>query len=209
MEHFLIILGITWLAVISPGADFAMVSRLSAVQGRQAGMLAAAGIAAGCWFHVAYAIFGIALMERLFPQALIIIQIAGAAYLIYLGVTMAFARPAAVVDGAPLSRSGGYKAFATGVLTNGLNPKTAMFVVGLYAQVIGRDMPILAQVGYGAAISVSHLLWFCAVAIFLSQPAVRSHVLANQRLVNGVIGFILCLLGVALAVADIGRHIVD
>ncbi|PTW43427.1 hypothetical protein C8J25_1227 [Sphingomonas faeni] len=45
MEHVIVIAGVVWLAAISPGAVFAMISRLSAVQGRRLGLIAAAGIA--------------------------------------------------------------------------------------------------------------------------------------------------------------------
>lgn len=204
MEHVFVILGIIWLGVISPGADFAMISRLSAIQGRRAGILAAAGIAIGCWLHIAYAIFGLALVERLFPQALTVIRFVGAAYLVYLGLTMAFARTVAVADDTPVTRGGGGRAFVTGVLTNALNPKTSMFVVSLYAQAIGRETSVVVQLGYGAAISLTHLLWFGAIAIFLSRPAIRARVLANQRIVNGVIGGILALLGIILAFSDVG-----
>jgi threonine/homoserine/homoserine lactone efflux protein len=205
MEHILVIMGVVWLAVISPGADFAMISRLSAVQGRRSGIMAAAGIATGCWLHVVYAIFGLALVERLFPQALVVMRIAGAAYLVYLGISMVLARPAANADGAPVARGSDGRAFVTGLLTNGLNPKTSMFVVSLYAQAIGPATPIGAQIGYGAFISLSHLLWFGAVAVFLSRPKIRAGVLANQRVANYAIGAILILLGVALALSDLGQ----
>ena len=208
MEHFLVILGIIWLAVISPGADFAMISRMSAIQGRLAGITASVGIATGCWFHVTYAIFGLELVERLFPQALEVVRIAGAVYLVYLGITMIFASPATVVDDNPANQDRASRAFITGLLTNGLNPKTSVFVVSLYAQAIGSETPISAQMGYGAAISLSHLLWFGAVAIFLSQPSIRARVLANQKVVNSVIGSILVVLGVALAYSDVGPAVV-
>lgn len=44
-----------------------MVSRVSFMQGQTAALYAALGIATACWFHVFYAIFGLALVERLFP----------------------------------------------------------------------------------------------------------------------------------------------
>ncbi|GMM59566.1 LysE family translocator [Novosphingobium pituita] len=94
MNALPLIFGITWLAVISPGADFAMISRNSFLHGRRAGMLAALGIAISCWFHVFYAVFGLTVMERLFPHLLNIVKIAGAAYLVYVGAATALARPA-------------------------------------------------------------------------------------------------------------------
>ena len=205
MDQFPIILAIIWLAVISPGADFAMVSRVSFIEGQRSGMMAALGIALACWFHIAYAIFGLGLIERLFPHLLDVLRIAGAAYLIYLGLTMVLARPGPVEDQVAVGARHGIKLLTTGLLTNGLNPKTSVFAVSLYAQVIGRDTPLGVQLGYGVAISLSHLIWFAAVAVFLSRPAIRARVLAHQRAVNGSIGAVLILLGIALGVTDIGH----
>lgn len=207
MEGFFLILGIIWLAAISPGADFAMVSRLSCIDGRRAGLLAALGIAMGCWFHVGYAIFGIAIVERLFPQFLIVLKIGGAAYLIYLGATMALSHlaphPASTPDAEAPSRPAGSRSLTMGLLTNGLNPKTAVFVVSLYAQAIGPGTPLAVKLGYGVAISLSHLIWFATVATFLSQPSIRARVMARQRLANACIGTILILLGIMLGLSDV------
>lgn len=205
VEQFLFVSGIIWLAVISPGADFAMVSRLSFMEGRRAGVMAALGISMASWFHIAYAIFGLALVERFFPHLLDVLQIAGAIYLVYLGLTMMLSRPR--VDGAMAApnRHSGIKALGAGALTNGLNPKTSIFVVALYAQVIGPETSLGVQLGYGVAISLSHLLWFAAVAAFFSRPSTRARVLERQRAVNAGIGAILILLAAFLAFADLGQ----
>lgn len=201
MEQFVIILGIIWLAIISPGADFAMVSRVSFMQGREAGLMAAVGIATACWFHVAYAMFGLGFVQQLFPQFLEVLKLVGAAYLIYIGVTTIGARSETV--NAAAAPGSAVRALATGVLTNGLNPKTAIFIISLYAQVIGPATPLSQQLGYGALISVSHFAWFALVALFLSRPDIRSRVLAYQGEVNGAIGVTLVLLGIALAVYNL------
>ena len=205
MEQFSIIPSIIWLAVVSPGADFAMVSRTSFITGQRAGTMAALGIALACWFHIAYAIFGLGIVERLFPHMLDLLKIAGAAYLVYLGVTMALARPVLVAENPAATVQGDVGSLATGVLTNALNPKTSVFVVSLYAQVIGHDTPLGVQLGYGVAISISHLLWFVAVAMFLSRPSIRVRVLAHQRAVNGGIGIVLILLGLLLGFSDLAH----
>lgn len=207
MDHFFIILSIVWLAVISPGADFAMVSRLSVMHGYRVGYYAALGIAAACWFHIFYAIFGLAVVERWFPNLLVIIKFVGAAYLIYLGLAMALSRPVRNDGGGTASTVSPARTLLTGILTNGLNPKTSIFVVSLYAQIIGPTATIGRQLGYGLLISVSHLLWFGLVATCLSRPAIRASVLARQHVANGVIGSILVLLGLALGFADLGQGI--
>lgn len=203
MSHLFLILPVIWLAVISPGADFAMISRLSFIDGRRAGILAALGIALGCWLHITYAVFGLGVVARLFPQFLTVLKVAGALYLIWLGWTMATAKAltTAVEQASARNRR---RPLATGLLTNALNPKTSIFVISLYAQAVGPDTPLAAKLGYGAIISLSHFAWFASVAFFLSRPSIRAWVLARQQLVNRVIGSVLILLGVGLGLADFG-----
>lgn len=168
MDQLPLICGITLLAVVSPGADFAMISRNSFLYGRRAGIMAAVGIGLSCWFHVCYAIFGLAIVQRLFPNILDVIKLAGAAYLIYIGATTALAQPKPV---GPDDVPGGQtvaRAITAGALTNGLNPKTAVFVISLYTQIIGPGRSIAFQLGCGLFISLAHLIWFAGVASFLS-----------------------------------------
>ena len=207
MEQFFVILCVVWLAVISPGADFAMVSRVSFMEGRTAGLYAALGIATACWFHIFYAIFGLALIESWFPNLLDVIRVAGATYLVYLGVSIARSRPAPV-NGADAGTAGrSNRVMLTGILTNALNPKTSIFVVSLYAQIIGAGASTSIKLGYGVIICLSHLAWFGLVAILLSRPATRTRVLKHQRTVNTIIGIILTLLGLVLAFSDLGHRV--
>ncbi|MET4727496.1 threonine/homoserine/homoserine lactone efflux protein [Lysobacter enzymogenes] len=64
MQELLAVVTITSLAVISPGPDFAMVSRNSLLQSRRAGVLTALGIALGVWVHVGYTLLGVGLVIR-------------------------------------------------------------------------------------------------------------------------------------------------
>jgi threonine/homoserine/homoserine lactone efflux protein len=206
MDQLPLIFGITLLAVVSPGADFAMISRNSFLYGRRAGIMAAVGIGLSCWIHVFYAIFGLAIVQRLFPNILDVIKLAGAAYLIYIGATTSLAKPKPV---GPDDVPGGQtvaRAITAGALTNGLNPKTAVFVISLYTQIIGPGRSIAFQLGCGLFISLAHLIWFAGVASFLSQPAIRLKVLANQRVFNGLIGSVLVVLGLALVLFDVSQR---
>ncbi len=56
---------ITCLAVISPGADFAIVTRNSYLYGRQIGLSTALGIAGGVWIHVAYSLLGLGFLKTI------------------------------------------------------------------------------------------------------------------------------------------------
>ncbi|MFC6199581.1 LysE family translocator [Ponticaulis profundi] len=198
METFALFLGIVVLAVISPGADFAMVSRTSAVSGRTAGLMTALGVATACWFHITYAIFGLELITRWLPGFLDGVRLIGVAYLIYLGASMAWPRRR-TAQAEPIADTGSTgRHFLLGLFTNALNPKTAIFVISLYAQVIGHSTGMLTKLGYGAIISAVHLLWFALVAIFLSRDTVRQFVARHRPVVDTIIGLLLIALGVAL-----------
>lgn len=194
-----IIATITWLAVVSPGADFAVVSRNSSLFGQSAGLASSIGIASGCFVHVAYAILGLALISQYFPDFFEYVRIIGAGYLIYLGLTMVRAKVAGAnstqTDGQQLSN---WRYFRMGLLTNSLNPKTSLFVISLYSQVIGPETSMDAKVLWGVFIALSHFIWFGAVSLFMSTPAIRIQILQNQRLFNVAIGAVLLALGALL-----------
>lgn len=82
MTELLAFLTITVLAVISPGADFAMVSRNSLLYSRRAGLLTALGIGAGVTVHVGYSILGVGVLVRESLALFTALKLAGAAYLV-------------------------------------------------------------------------------------------------------------------------------
>lgn len=206
MEQITLFTGIVILAAISPGADFAMVSRTSAVEGRRAGLAVAVGVATACWLHIAYAVFGLELLSRWVPNLLDIVRYAGVAYLIYLGIRMIFP-PRTKRDKASQNTSTPARRhyFWLGFATNTLNPKTSIFVISLYAQVIGHDTPLQIQLAYGVIISGIHLLWFALVAFFLSKDVVRQFVNLHRSMIDTIIGTLLITLGLVLLAYPLGH----
>ncbi|KQV98418.1 LysE family translocator [Rhizobacter sp. Root1221] len=199
MIELLAVATLTVLAVISPGADFAMVTRNSLLHGRPAGLLASLGVALGVQLHVLYTMLGVGLVLRHSPQAMGAIRLAGAVYLVWVGCSTFRARPAA--DGAAAATGlTAWQAVRTGFFTNALNPKTTLFVLSVYTQVVGAGTPLPVQVAYGLFMSGAHLVWFAAVAVVFSQAALRARLLQRQQQVNRVIGAVLMALGLWLAI---------
>ena len=194
-----IIVTVTWLAVISPGADFAIVSRNSSFFGQSAGLFSSIGIAFGCFVHIAYAIFGLALILQYFPNFFEYVRIFGAGYLIYLGLVMVRSKAdsthAFLVNDRKFSN---WRYFIMGLLTNSLNPKTSLFVISLYSQMIGPETTIESKFFWGVFIALSHFIWFGAVSIFMSAPIVREYILLRKSIFNIIIGTALLALGVIL-----------
>lgn len=204
MLEIIAVATITMLAVISPGADFAMVTRNSVLYGRRAGLLTSTGIAAGVQLHVLYSMLGVALLLRSSPAWFGAVKLAGAAYLIYIGWQTFVSRVSA---GSTDDKTGevalsSKAALRAGFFTNALNPKTTLFVVSVYAQAVGPDTPMPQQIAYGMFMSLAHLLWFGGVSLFLSDRRLRSRLLQHQGVLNRTIGVVLVALGVALAIGS-------
>ncbi|MFH8519770.1 LysE family translocator [Streptomyces gelaticus] len=201
MTELIAVAVITVLAVISPGADFAMVVRNSYLYGRTTGLMAAAGVATGVLVHVTYTMLGVGLLIASSTALFTAIKLVGAAYLVYIGVRTFFAPGDVEVDlesEPQLTRLG---ALRTGFLTNALNPKTTLFVVSTFTQVVGPETAVWQQAGYGLFMSAAHFGWFALVALFFSNSRLRTSMLRWQKALNRGIGSVLVGLGVTLGLA--------
>ncbi|AJP58666.1 hypothetical protein UC34_20455 [Pandoraea vervacti] len=215
MQEMLAVMTITVLAVISPGADFAMVTRESWRHGRRAGLWAALGIAAGVQVHVAYTLVGVGLLIVQLPWLFTGIKWVGAAYLIYIGWrTLQDRSPVVDVtqERAELPLPAGtarqsrwrepMQALRTGFLTNALNPKCTLFVVSTFTQVVHPGTGWGLGLAYGAFMSFAHWAWFSLVALGFSAGWMRAAMVRRQQLVRRTIGGALMTLGGLLAMAS-------
>ncbi|MBK1871104.1 LysE family translocator [Aestuariivirga sp. YIM B02566] len=128
---FILLAGI----IIVPGMDMIYVMANALTGGRKAGLTATFGIMAGGAFHTAFGVFAVVGMSQLVPQIYAPMLIAGALYMIWIGVTLA--RSSIVmgkVDGS--SARSLLTIFAQAVVTCILNPKAWLFVLAVYPQFI-------------------------------------------------------------------------
>lgn len=202
MNELYAVILITLLAVISPGPDFAMITRNSYAFGRRIGLLSALGIAFGVQVHVFYTALGIAALITGSPGLFIAVKIAGAAYLVYLGITTFITSSNSATDEALPKVISQWSAFKMGFLTNALNPKTMLFVIALYTQVLHPFSPLHSYLYYGFFISAIHWLWFSFVAAFFSSDRLRDKLLQHRRVLDRVIGSALVALGASLLVPE-------
>ncbi|MBJ2247484.1 LysE family translocator [Pseudomonas haemolytica] len=207
MTELLAVITITLLAVISPGPDFAMVSRNSLILSRRAGVLTALGIGLGVLVHVTYTLVGVGLVIQQSLWLFNAIKLIGAVYLVYLGVKMLRSKPSRVSVDRGLASLSDLAAMRTGFLTNVLNPKTTIFIISLFMQVVRPDTPLAVQIGYGAIISVAHVAWFSLVALCFSAGPVRNRLLAVRHWIDRVFGGLLVGFGILLTVVTGPSHL--
>lgn len=188
------------LIVLSPGADFLLVFKNSLRYGRRAGCYTAIGIALSVTIHVSYYIIGLSQLISANPWLFTWIKYAGAAYLIYLGLTSL--RGSGLKLGASQTQHLDFRVLQMlrqGFLCNLLNPKTIVFFISIFSQLVASHPEQLSlTIGYGAYIAVLHGLWFALVAYLTTGRKVlllieRFSQRINQLCGCGLIGFGLLL----------------
>lgn len=114
MAEFIAVILITILAVVSPGADFAIVTKNSYLYGRKIGVFTSLGISLGVLVHVTYTLVAVAFVMTYTPQILNIVKYIGALYLIYIGYKTFTQKP--VLETTALTAIGTFQAIKYGFL---------------------------------------------------------------------------------------------
>jgi threonine/homoserine/homoserine lactone efflux protein len=128
---FILLAGI----IIVPGMDMIFVIANALAGGRRAGLTATFGIVTGGAFHTAFGAFAVVGASRLIPQIYAPMLLAGAAYMIWIGVTLI--RSSITVDPIAATKAKSPIAiFAQAIVTCILNPKAWLFVLAVYPQFI-------------------------------------------------------------------------
>ncbi|MCC3765773.1 LysE family translocator [Glycomyces sp. TRM65418] len=192
------------VAAIVPGPDFAMVVRNTVMSGRASGMWTAAGIGFGISVWVVATSIGLAALLAASALAFTVVKVAGAAYLVYVGLRSIRTaikerrRPAAAIRlGRQMSP---WAAFRSGLLCNLLNPKAVVLFTALMPQFIDDGGSQWLLIGELAAVgmTVSALCYFLLAGLIglvrrvFERPRVRAWL-------NGVTGGVMVALGLRVA----------
>lgn len=127
------------VVLLIPGPGIFYVVARSMSQGYRAGFASAVGLSAGALVHVLAAIAGLSAILAASATAFTIVKIAGAGYLIYLGLRILLSKhPVANVS--PTERSSSNRLFVDGVFISVLNPKIALFFLAFLPQFVNPEL---------------------------------------------------------------------
>lgn len=202
-ELFVVILAM-FVAVISPGPDFAMVLKQSVTYGRKASIYSSIGIGLGISVHVIYTILGIGFIISKSIVLFNIIKYLGAAYLIYLGYKSLKSSGFKLEEkeSSAVQQISNRKSFALGFLCNALNPKATLFFVSLFTVIISIDTPVYVQSIYGLFCIAITMTWFVFLSLVLSQSKVRDFFNNFGKWFDRTVGVVLISLGIKIALAE-------
>ena len=145
--------------LVIPGPSVLYVVTRSIEQGRRAGLISVLGLHTGSLVHIAAAATGLSALLLASATLFDVVKLAGAAYLIFLGISRLVKRTAPEerrVERASLGR-----VYGQGFVVNLLNPKTALFFVAFFPQFVTSDRgPVAVQILVLGAVFV--LLGLCS-----------------------------------------------
>lgn len=157
------------LVIISPGPDNILAIGRGLSQGRLAAALSSVGAGLGIMVHSVAATLGLALVLQTTPWAFWVVKAVGAAYLLWLGVKAIRSR--SLISFEPTAHQSLRRVFATGLLSNVLNPKPGLFVVAFIPQFVAveRGSVAVQMLVYGAIFAVLTAVIFTLLGAFASQ----------------------------------------
>jgi threonine/homoserine/homoserine lactone efflux protein len=196
------------LITLAPGPDNLSVLSLGLSRGRRAGIGFGLGCAAGCFTHTLWATLGVTALIAASETAFTLLKLAGAAYLVWLGVG-ALRSPGATLEAeaaaAPAAAMRPY--LVRGFVANAINPKVALFFLAFLPQFVdpARGSAAAQTALLGTLFAAQTVLIFGAIGHYAGtlggwlrgRPAVG-------RWLDRATGLLFIGLGIRLALAERG-----
>ena len=203
--HLLVFIGVAAIVILITGPDTAVVTKNVLLHGRRAALGTSFGVSAGLSVWTIAAAVGVASLLRASAVAFTVLKLAGALYLIWLGV-QAWRAAARAGSGEQLSAADGRPAmtalggFRQGLLSDLANPKIGIFFTSLLPQFVDPGhavlLPFLALGAVFVAMTAIYLSAYSLLAARLAATLQRPRVKAAMDRVTGVI---LIAIGLRLA----------
>ncbi|MCB1954534.1 MAG: LysE family translocator [Rhodocyclaceae bacterium] len=189
------------LLIVTPGQDMLLVMSRSIGQGAGAGVASAAGVSVGLVGHTLLATLGLGAILQASEWLFLALKLAGAAYLVWLGIGLlrsGGADPALMAgERRPL-----WRLFLDGALSNVMNPKIAIFYFAFLPQFVmpGASRPTLSIFALGLCFAALTFLVKAPIGVLAGRLSswLRARP-AVLRTINRCSGLMLLVLGLRLA----------
>jgi threonine/homoserine/homoserine lactone efflux protein len=193
ITHFVAFLGVAAVVIVTPGQDTALTIRNTLFGGRRGGVLTACGVSTGQAVWAVATSAGVAALLRASEPGFTAVKLAGAAYLVWLGLLTVFHRAAH-----PSTPPGHGKAFRQGVISNLGNPKMAIFFTSLLPQFVSRPA-FGTLLLLGLVFCTMTLVWLSGYAFAVAKAGDFLRRARIRRALDRFTGAVLIGLGLRLA----------
>ena len=190
--------GLYTAVVISPGPNFALVSRLAISGSSRAAAGSALGFGLAAAFYGVLTMTGLSLLLTKVGWLASAIQIGGGLYLVYLGIGAWRSGGNSAGEEGGRRERGFLAGLRIGTLVCLSNPKAIAFFLGLYAVTVPPDMPLWVRL---AILAISFLIetgWYLLVAFAFATRRARAVYQRFGRWIERVLGVFLAGVGIRL-----------
>jgi threonine/homoserine/homoserine lactone efflux protein len=204
VSELLAFLGVAVLVIVTPGPDTALTIRNALLGGRPAGIATALGVVSGQAVWALATSVGVVALLLASEPAFAAVRIAGAAYLIYLGLQalVAASRPGGNghIEVEPQRELPRRVAARQGLISNLGNPKMAAFFPSLLPQFVPSGEPtFLPLLGLGLVFCSLTFVWLCGYAVVVARAGDLLRRPRIRRAMEAITGAVLVALGLRLA----------
>ena len=204
IENFWAFIITAFIFIMTPGIDTVYILNTALSQGKKAGFYATLGINTGILVHTLLAALGVSMIVANSVVTFTIIKYMGALYLFYLGISKMREKQSPLNFDAVLEKKSVKQNFMSGIITNVLNPKVALFFISFFPQFIRFDalnnpLPFIIL---GLTYAIMGIFWFCFLAVFAD---IISSKLKNSSQtgfwLNKLSGLVFILMGLKMALS--------
>ena len=153
------------LGAMSPGPSLMVVLRNTMIGGRKQGVMCALGHGLGFGLYAGLAVYGLIVVLEEAPAVFAGLQLVGSALLLWYGWSMWHTDHERLFNEDSASRAQG---FGEGFAIAFFNPKIALFLVAVLAQVLQPDMNLTSKAAVGLLGMLIDTLWYLIVALVLT-----------------------------------------
>ena len=211
LASYMAFLGVSLLVICTPGQDTALTIRNTLLGGRRAGVATAAGVATGqaAWTIATSA--GLAVVIAASAPLFLAIKIAGAAYLVYLGVrslVSAFTRPSGAARHLPMNAEEllpTRSALVQGFVSNLSNAKMVAFFISLLPPFAGPHPSFVLLLMLGFNFCLLTLAWLVGYAFAVERMSRLLRMDRVRRAIDGLLGAVLVGLGLRVGAQALAR----
>ncbi|USD35687.1 LysE family translocator [Ferrimonas sp. SCSIO 43195] len=201
-----------FVALMSPGPDFALVVQNAGRHGRRTGVFIALGLSLGILLHALFSLTGVSFLIQQHPLWFLCIKLAGGSYLLWLGIgALRYvirhwrqrhslgATPAAVASASTSPR----RALIKGFTTNILNPKALVFFVSLMSSLVPVSMSTQGKMMALLIIWSLSFGWFASLAWLLTSQRLQQRLNRARLGIDAVCGVLFTVLGGGIVIQSL------
>lgn len=199
-QDWLSLAAICILGAFSPGPSLMVILSITASNGRKAGFLSSFGHGLGVFIYALLSATGLSIILNTYRQLLILVQVLGALFLLYIGIRTIRSLFLTTADSSKvLSNNMIPNRFIDGFLIAIFNPKIAAFFLSLFSQFLIVGQTFIIHLGMALLAGTIDTIAYLAMVTLASTSIMLKFLSTYKKSVEASFGLLLIMLSISLS----------